>query len=238
KDVDILIPERFRSGHARLRKAYAEAPQARPMGAGRDLWARRKDGSEFPIEINLNPISTLAGNLVMTTLADITQRKQAAERLSAALTEHDHLRRRLMQAQEEERLRLARELHDQTGQTLTAAMLELKSMESLVKEDGLDRLRLVRVQMEQMGKNLHHIAWELRPASIDELGLSTALANYLSEWTAKYDIETDFHAADVQLDELPDDVRTSLYRVVQEALTNVAKHAGNATSVGVVIEQV
>ncbi len=80
--VEMLIPERLRSGHVALREGFAKAPAARAMGAGRDLFACRKDGSEFPVEIGLNPINTRAGNLVMATVVDITKRKQAAERLS------------------------------------------------------------------------------------------------------------------------------------------------------------
>jgi PAS domain S-box-containing protein len=236
KSVEILIPERFREGHLALRHGFSRNPEARPMGAGSDLFGRRKDGSEFPIEIGLNPISTHAGNFVMATVVDITRRKQAAEKLSATLTERDDLRRRFMQAQEEERLRLAHELHDQTGQTLTAVMLEMKSMERTVGEHERNRLRLVRMQLEQMGQTLHHVAWELRPASIDELGMVSAISNYLSEWKAQYDIETDFHCTDSKIDELTTEVRTTLYRVAQEALTNVARHAHGATHVSIVIE--
>src|SRR6185369_16820776 len=145
------------------------------------------------------------------------------------------LRRRLMQAQEDERLRLARELHDQTGQTLTAAMLELKGLEIQYNEAGRSRIRALRERMEEIGKSLHRIARELRPASIDELGLNSALANYVSEWSQQFGIPADFHRGDVDLDTLTDEKRTAIYRIVQEALTNIAKHARGANSVSVVV---
>jgi two-component system, NarL family, sensor histidine kinase UhpB len=237
KPVETLIPERFRSRHSALRATFETDTAPRPMGAGRELFGRRKDGSEFPIEIGLNPIRIPAGHLVMATVVDITKRKRTAGALSSAMAERDDLRRRLMQAQEEERLRLAHELHDQTGQSLTAVMLELKNIETMSTECDRGRLRLLRLQMEQMGKALHHVAWELRPASLDELGLASALANYASEWSEQYRIEIDFHCADPKLDELSDEIRTTIYRVVQEGLTNIAKHAPTATSVSVVIDR-
>jgi len=236
--IEALVPERLRSMHVGYRKMFAAAPESRPMGAGRDLLGLRRDGREFPIEIGLNPIRTGAGNLVMATVVDMTARKRSAQRLGAALAERDDLRRRFMQAQEQERLRLAHDLHDQTGQSLTAAMLELKGIESSVDQGGRDRLRQLRKQMEEMGKTLHRVAWELRPASIDELGLASALANYVSEWSTQYGIEVDFHCGDPKLEELSEEVRTTIYRVVQEGLTNIAKHAQRTTAVSVVIERV
>ncbi len=233
--IETLVPGRFRAGHAVLRQAFAAKPRARPMGEGGDLYGRRKDGSEFPIEVGLNPIRTRAGDIVMATVADITARKLAAERLSTTIAERDQLRRRFLQAQEEERLRLAHELHDQTGQSLTAVMLELKNIEPLVEASGRDRLRSIRKQMEQMGKSLHHVALELRPASIDELGFSGVLANYISEWSAQFGVEADFHCRDSHLDELSDEIRTTIYRVIQEALTNIAKHAHGATTASIIL---
>ncbi len=235
--IEVLVPERQRERHVDLRWAFSRAACARPMGAARDLTGRRKDGSEFPVEIGLNPIATIAGRMVMATVVDVTARRRASERLSAAIAERDDLRRRFMQAQEEERLRLAHELHDQTGQSLTAVMLELKGIEGVVNEHGRDRLRLLRKQLDQMGKSLHRVAWELRPASLDELGLASVLANYVSQWSEQFGIEADFHCGDARLDALSDEVRTTIYRVVQESLTNVAKHAVGAAAVSVVVDR-
>jgi signal transduction histidine kinase len=149
------------------------------------------------------------------------------------------LRRRLVNAEERERLRLSHELHDQTGQSLTAAMLELREIEPLVTEDGRQRLQILRERMAEIGKTLHRVAWELRPASIDELGLASALNNYISEWGAQYNIDVDFYCrGDPKVDELSDEARTTIFRVAQEALTNVVKHAQGATSVSVLIEHV
>lgn len=236
RPLEMLVPERFRLDHAQLRQGYLVSPATRPMGGGRDLYARRKDGGEFAIEIGLNPIRTRAGNLVVATVVDITARKRSEAQLSAVLTEHDGLRRRLMQAQEQERLRLARELHDQTGQDLTAATLALRVLEPSVGAAGQHGLQRLRGLLDQIGKTLQHVARELRPTSIDDLELGAALANYISEWSEQSGIEADFHCGGFGLDDLGQEVRTTLYRLIQESLSNIAKHAG-ADSVSVVIDR-
>ena len=169
-------------------------------------------------------------------MLDVSARKRSEERLAATIEERDGLRRALMRAQEQERLRLAHELHDQTGQGIAAAMLELKHIEELIERPARDRLRRLRTQLEEIGKSLHRVALELRPAAIDELGLADALGSYLAEWGAQYGVNVDFCCSERKLDNLADDARTTIYRVVQEGLTNIAKHARGVTSVSVVVK--
>ena len=207
------------------------------MAEGRDLFGRRKDGTEFAVEIGLNPINSGAEKLVMITVIDISRRKLEQQRLDTTTAERDDLRRRFIQAQEQERLRLAHELHDQTGQSLTGVMLELKGYEDSVSEPERTRLRLIRMQLDRVGHALHHVVWELRPPSIDELGLQSALGDYIEEWSAQYGVDADFHCSGVESDEISEEISTTVYRVVQEALTNVVKHARQATSVSVVIDR-
>jgi diguanylate cyclase (GGDEF)-like protein/PAS domain S-box-containing protein len=79
--VEVLVPERFRGGHPEYRMEFSSSPRARPMGAGRDLYAVRKDGSEFPVEIGLNPIQTEEGLLVLSAIVDISERKRTEEEI-------------------------------------------------------------------------------------------------------------------------------------------------------------
>lgn len=87
KAVEVLVPERFGGNHAAFRNSFLENPAPRPMGSGRDLFARRADGSEFPVEIGLNPIETDNGPMVLAAIVDITERKRAQERIEKALEE-------------------------------------------------------------------------------------------------------------------------------------------------------
>src|SRR5947207_8372343 len=80
QSVEIIIPSRYRERHPNFRNLFFNSPQARSMGAGRELFALRKDGTEFPVEIGLNPLVTVEGTLVLAAIIDITERKQAEER--------------------------------------------------------------------------------------------------------------------------------------------------------------
>ena len=135
----------------------------------------------------------------------------------------------LINAKEAERHRIARELHDQMGQHLTALSLGLK-----VLKDGTDtpesspaRQRLQQLQelADLIGREMHHLALELRPTALDDLGLQTALGNYVEEWSGRSGVGVDFHSTGLDEKRLPSPIETALYRVVQEGLTNVLKHA-------------
>jgi signal transduction histidine kinase len=148
------------------------------------------------------------------------------------------LRRHLSIAEEKERLRLSYELHDQAGQGLIAAILQLNEIDPLVQGLARERLHLVRKKMEELGKTLHRIAWELRPPSIDELGLRKALASYIADWSEQCATDVDFHCDEQNLDGVPNEIGTAVYRIVQEGLTNIVKHAGYPSDVSVVIRRV
>jgi signal transduction histidine kinase len=170
----------------------------------------------------------------LTAALDVANSRLAAEneRKSQMVV---GLHRRLVNVEEKERLRLSHELHDQTGQTLAAALLELSGIEKQVGAAERERLHRLRGQVDRIAQTVHRISWELRPAAIDELGLASALANYASDWSARFGIAVDLHCDRGKLDGLSDDIRMTIYRVVGEALTNVCKHARGATIVSIVV---
>ena len=85
KMVEMLVPHRYRAGHPAMRAGFTKDPTTRSMGAGRDLFGLRKDGTEFPIEIGLNPIKTEAGPFVVSAIVDITERKRMEQRFRATV---------------------------------------------------------------------------------------------------------------------------------------------------------
>src|SRR5436305_9055696 len=117
------------------------------------------------------------------------------ERLRSEMAEREALRRKLLHAQEEERRRIARELHDQTGQNLTALNVGLKSLLRRQSGSGL-RSRVQRLQelATQTARDLHRVAVELRPAALDDLGLMKAIRALAEAWSTRYRIPVDFEA--------------------------------------------
>lgn len=172
--------------------------------------------------------------------ANESLRAEVADR-RVAERERNELLGLLVVVQEEERTRIARELHDQMGQQLTALKLGLESMESAEGSLGgfaprEGRLGRMIELTRQIGHDMHRIAWELGPAALEELDLPTALSHYAEEWSEHSRIPVQIQGLGPWKDRLPSQVETTLYRVVQEALTNVAKHSG-AGRVGLILDR-
>jgi two-component system, NarL family, sensor histidine kinase DevS len=140
--------------------------------------------------------------------------------------------RRIVEAQELERQRLARELHDETGQALTSILLGLKPLEeALADHPATAALRELREHVVGALRDVRRLAVELRPAVLDDYGLAPALERLAESFAEQSGIRVDFHSALAE-SRLPSEVETALYRVVQESLTNILKHA-DAHSVSV-----
>ncbi len=159
---------------------------------------------------------------------DMTDRQRAeADRIE--------LRRQLMRAQEDERARLSRELHDQTAQSLVAIQTNAWRVQSRLPPEQREALQTIREQLNGLHGTLRNLAWELRPPALNELGLTALLTQHIARWSEQSGIDADFYGTANILDDLPEDVKIVIYRVVQEALTNIAKHATGATSSSIVV---
>jgi signal transduction histidine kinase len=150
----------------------------------------------------------------------------------------EELRRRLTNSQEEERRRIARELHDQMGQNLTALSFGLRSLNQgeSSRDDFSLRVQQLQELAAQTARDLHRVALELRPSALDDLGLVKALDSLLEMWARHCHIESDFESSNYDPAGVSSEIETTLYRVIQEALNNVAKHSG-ASHVSVLLSR-
>jgi signal transduction histidine kinase len=165
--------------------------------------------------------------LLAAEIADRTQAEASRSRLL----------RRLVGSQEDERRRLARELHDNLGQRLTALRLILETLDDDRRGGGTQREGAASAleMLARIDQDVDFIAWELRPAALDELGLARVLGTYVREWSNHTGVPAAFHARPASLERLPSEIEASVYRIAQEALNNVGKHA-RARSVNVLLE--
>jgi PAS domain S-box-containing protein len=148
------------------------------------------------------------------------------------------LLRRLVSSQEFERRRIARDLHDQLGQRLTALRLKIASLKdsSPAAQDFKARVQRLQEIAERLDSEVSFLAWELRPSALDDLGLTDAIGAFVNEWSKHYEIPADFYSANLSSDRMDRDAETHLYRITQEALNNIAKHA-KPTQVTVILER-
>ena len=169
-------------------------------------------------------------NSVLTVARDVTERWSALRSMQA-------LSRRLVEAQESERRTIARELHDEAGQSLTSLRIGLRLLEREIAHGGEVGSRVAELvhTTDAVIDGLHRLAADLRPASLDHLGLDAALRQYSREAAAKFGLAVHFKARGFTSERLPAAVETALYRVVQESMTNVVRHA-KATRVDILVE--
>jgi signal transduction histidine kinase len=163
----------------------------------------------------------------------------AFEEMSEELKRKEEMRAQLLAkvigAQEEERKRIARELHDETSQALTSLMVGLRFIED---SDGTVKVREKTAELRALAARtldeVHGLATELRPSLLDDLGLAAAIQRYIKEYSAKMNISVDSHVGGLSGQRLLPEIEVALYRIIQEALTNVAKHA-EAKNVSVIL---
>ena len=194
-----------------------------------DLRFRAGDGSPVPVAISFAPLhaegsAELIG--VVGVIRDITERMQ-----------QDGVRNRLieqvMTAQDEERRRIARELHDETGQSLTALLVGLRTIEeSRTMVEAAERAQLLRGIVAQTLDEVGRLSRGLHPRTLDDVGLAAAVARQVQEFVQLHGVTVDLRIEGLDAEPLPPLVQTTVFRVLQEALTNVARHAG-ARSVSV-----
>ena len=227
-----FIPERFRHAHYQhIDRFGMTGVSERLMGRGRPLWGLRSDGEEFPMEASISQSSDAAGKFYTVVLRDVTEQRRIANALQTSRNELEKLNARLEQVREEEKLRVARELHDDLGQRLTALKMDAAMLKRTLdsQSPANEDVRRIEQSIDGMVAAVRQMAADLRPPMLDDLGLGPAIEWYTRDFARRYGVAVDFTGAH-SLPAIPPAVATALFRIVQEALNNVAKHA-RATSV-------
>lgn len=214
------------------RRIFTQMMEETGVVEGFELQAYRKDGTKIWTSESVRAVRDENGRLLYYEgiVEDITKRKEVeAERIE--------LLRRLVTAQEDEQRRISRELHDQMGQSLAALMLGLSSLKDAVQGGPAAQLiHPLQAVANRMADDLHNLVRELRPTALDDLGLHTALSNYIDEWSERTNVVIDFHSNGFLNQRLGSQLESAIYRIVQEALNNVMKHA-KAENVSVILEK-
>lgn len=222
--VEILLPARLHRESEKYRREFGKQTAA---AQSLELVGKRRDDSEFPIEVRISPVKAENKGFLIVAIRDVTRRKRDEIVLREFAARQKELSRRLLEVQEAERRAIALELHDEIGQKLTGLKLALelgarqpeKSAQSLAQSLGL---------VNELMNQTRRLSLALRPATLDHLGLLPALVWHFRNYTRQTNIEVEFNHENLTNRRFDAAVETAVYRVVQEALTNTARHAAAA----------
>ncbi len=216
-------------------RAHASVTRGQPTYEA-EFRLRHKDGHYVHVLSRGFPVRRDPGGPVIRIVGthfDLTERqKRETERARTELLAH------LVFVQEDERRRIARDMHDQFGEQLTALSLRI----ALLKEAAggsagmAGHAQALEAIAQRLDRDVDQLVWELRPTALDDLGLRAALSNYISDWSQRAKIAAELHTSGLMDDRLASEVETALYRIAQEALNNVAKHS-RARRVEVLLER-
>ena len=224
KHFSIFYPDQEVSAGKPERALALAARDGRWEEEGRRV---RKDGSQFWASVLMTALHDSEGNLrgFSKVTRDVTERKRAEESLR-------DLSSRLLNAQDEERRRLARELHDSTAQVLSALSLNLALLEHTADPElsGQAAKALAESQKlaDQASREIRTFSYLLHPPLLDQAGLDQALRWYIDGFAQRTKIEVALEILPPEFDRLPAEVETALFRIVQECLTNIYRHSGSS----------
>jgi PAS domain S-box-containing protein len=217
RSVDVLVPFRFREEHTAFRADFLEQMAGRPPGLALQLYALRKDGTEFPAELSLSPVETSEGVFVLTTLRDISQR--------LAVDEQEGLLRSELERQEE-RERIAMDLHDGVMQEVYAIGLTLELTLAELSEDATAARAGIERAIEQLHgviRDIRSYIFDLRPRELTG-DLTLALSDLAREFQQNSQVRASAKVTG-ELPELSPEQSVALYHITHEALSNVQRHA-------------
>ena len=216
-----LRPDGILTGYAKIARDLTERKQLE------DALLRAQDELEQRVRDRTSELARTNSELA----AEVQERRAAEARVKA-------LFRRLVTVQEEERRRIARDLHDQLGQPMTVLRMELDALESRSADPMSFTAQAARMRniAEELDRSIDFLTWDLRPAALDHLGLAAALAELVNGWSGRFGIAAEFGASWPERCRLEPEAEANLYRLTQEALHNIVKHAA-AQHVSVLLER-
>lgn len=236
-----LIPARFGARHAVDVKSFGDTgASSRRTGLLGTVMGLRSDGVEFPVEASISQVEVGGGKFYTAILRDVTARREAEAEQQRTGEQMRALARRLAVIRDEQAAHIARELHDELGQTLTVVKLHVRAMQKRLdshpdqapSHEAREAIELI----ENSVASLRHLCTELRPPMLDHLSLAAALGMLASNFQARSGVACtlDVPPAFPLLDPAR---QTTVYRLVQELLTNVSRHSG-ASTVRIVLREV
>jgi PAS domain S-box-containing protein len=240
--LERLIPREVRGFHAASHRGYFSSPGPRPMAPAVELRAARKDGTTFPVEVNLSfieaatdPLSAIDPSaslhatrprLAVAFVSDISDRKRLEATAKERLLQIQALSASLLTSQEDERRRLSRELHDGLCQQLAFLSIKIGGLagKSLPGDVSLE-LKMLQAQAGAAADVARHVAHQLHPSSLDDLGLVVSLQSLCDEVSAENSIPVRFTKSSVPRS-VSRETASCFYRIAQQSLRNIAQHAG------------
>ncbi len=220
KPLDQLLPARFRAAHGGHMQRFADTGvTSRRMGDSTVLYALRATAEEFPIEASISQLNTPQGKLLTVILRDVSERAQAKADMELFASEAHAILER-------EKSRIARELHDDLAQSLTALKIDIDWMRQQPNKDShavTEKLNGMRDLVDTMVAATRRIAADLRPLVLDDLGLVAAIEWLVQNFTQRHGVSCKLVVGENF--DLPEPYASAAFRIVQEALANAAKHA-------------
>lgn len=223
-----IIPERFREGHAHGLDRFLRSGAGPMVNQRVEVTACRRAGDELAVELAISPIQVGNARYFGAFLCDISERQRVSTALQESRAQLRDFAGRLRQARESERAHIARRIHDELGQVLTALRLDIAWLETRLPKDQpplREKCGAMAKVIEGTIGRVRTLAAELRPAVLDDLGLPAAIEWETQEFARRSGIACALQLP-AELASLDADRATDLFRILQEALTNVARHAG------------
>ncbi len=238
KPLNQFIPDRFRDAHHQHVEEFGKSGvSSRRMAGSLTVTGLRADGSEFPLEASISHIRIEDQPVYTVILRDVTQRVAADQELLQTREKLQQLTARLRSVREEEQRHVARELHDDVGQRLSALRMDIAALRDAMPVEQPNLFDIIENMDELVNSTVvavRRLATGLRPRILDELGLAPALETFLKDIESRFGIQFEI-SVDEQI-ALPDDHPIVLFRIVQEATHNIVKHA-RAKNASVTLEE-